>query len=69
MGWRGGGARISDFFSTQNPNLIKKFFGGGEGGGGGMGGWGGWGSVCVCGGGVVGWRDKQAQTNMPLQLL
>ena len=34
----GGGARVSDFFYTKNPNLKKKFFfffGGGGGGGGG----------------------------------
>ena len=39
---------------------VRIFFGGGSGGGGGDGG---------CGGVVDGWTDKQAQTNLPLQLL
>ena len=64
---RGRGARVSEFF-TQNPNLKKKyifflfffFWGGGAGAG-----------MCVCaeGGGVDGWTDEQAQTNLPLQFL
>ena len=57
---RGGGARVSDFFSTQNPNLKTKLGGG----------W--WRRGLMWGGGgagVHGWTDKQAQTNLPLQFL
>ena len=58
----GRGSKVSDFFFTQNPNLINKFFvlGGGawwEGMGAGV-----WGEVDGC-------TDEQAQTNLPLQLL
>ena len=41
-----GGARVSDFFFTKNPNLKKKYIFSGGGWGRGMGGWGrvwGWG--------------------------
>ena len=45
-GWQGeGGARVSGFFFTKNPNLKKKIFflgGGGFGVGGRLGGGGGW---------------------------
>ena len=65
MGGGGGGkreARVNEFFFTKNPNLKKekKISGGGEGG-----------EVGVSGDGgrVDGWTDKQAQTNLPLQLL
>ena len=60
MGWgRERGPRVIDFF-TKNPNLKKKE----KKGGGGQVGVGG-------GGGGLGWGglDKQAQTNLPLQLL
>ena len=40
-------------FFTKNPNLNNFFFFGGGG----------------VGGGVDGWTDEQAQTNLPLQLL
>ena len=33
--WGGGGARVCEFFFTQNPNLKKKFWVGVGGGGGG----------------------------------
>ena len=53
-GGGGGGARVSVFFYTQNLNLKKK-------------------NIFFCflgvGGGVDGWTDEQAQTNLPLQLL
>ena len=45
-------------FFTKNPNL-KKLWGWGQGEGGGVRG---------DGGGVDGWTDTQAQTNLPLQL-
>ena len=58
--WLGGGrVRVSDFF-TKNPNLKKNIFFFFWGGGGrGLGG----------GGRVDGRTDKQAQTNLSLQLL
>ena len=63
-GWQGeGGARVSGFFFTKNPNLKKKIF---FFGGGGVWSWGqvgGWGWV------VDGWTVEQAQTSLPLQLL
>ena len=47
------GARVSEFFFTKDPNLKDRFFlGGGE-------------RVGV-GGGVDGWTDEQAQTDLPL---
>ena len=48
-----------EFFFTKNPNLFL-CVGGGGGGGKDEGGW---------GGGVDGWSDVLAQTNLPLQLL
>ena len=48
------------FFFTKNPNLKKRFGGGGRVWRGA-----GWGD----GGGEDGWTDEQAQTNLPLQLL
>ena len=53
---QGRGARVSDFFHKESKS--KKNFSGGGGGGG----------VRRCGGGVDGWTDEQAQTNLPLQL-
>ena len=55
----GGGSRLTKFFSTKIPNLKKFFFFFGGGGGGGVG----------VGGGVDGWTDEQARSNLPLQLL
>ena len=48
---------MSDFYLEKNPNLQKIFFWGGGGGGG------------EGSGEVDGRPDKQAQTNLPLQLL
>ena len=55
-----------NFYHKESKSKKKIFFilrvGGGGGGGG-------WGVVRGAGGGVDGWTDKQAQTNLPLQLL
>ena len=65
FGWRGlgvrsgGGARVSDFFfHKESKSKIFFFFGGGGGG-----------RDEGARGGVDGWTDEQAQTNLPLQLL
>ena len=52
-GW--GGARVSEFFLTRNPNLKKNSFEGMRGD--------------EVGGGLDRRTDKQAQTNCSLQLL
>ena len=58
-----GGGRVSAFFHTESKSKKKKIFFFFLGGG--VGGWWRGGSVW----GVDGWTDKQAQTNLPLQLL
>ena len=60
----GGGGRVSDFFHKESKSKKKNFFLVEGGGGVGV-----LGGVCGGLGGVDGWSDEQAQSNLPLQLL
>ena len=56
------GSSVSDFFFTNNPNIIW-----GDGWGcGGVARGGGWGGGRAVGGGVDGWTDIQTQTDLPI---